>query len=46
MSYLLRLFTPIEDFLTVVSNLVITDDYLERREQEWEKFKPDDFYLS
>ena len=43
---MLRSLTYIEGFLTWLADLIITDEYLERRENEWHHADEREFYLS
>lgn len=43
---MLKTLVKVENFFTWLANLIITDDYLERREQEWREADEREFYLS
>lgn len=46
MSTLLKVISPVGSFIDWLADLIITDEYLERRDKEWKEAKAQDFYLS
>ncbi len=46
MTYFHKVLTPIGSFIEWLADLVITDEYLERRQREWKEAKTKEIYLS
>jgi hypothetical protein len=43
---MLRSINPFEDLMTWLAEMIISDEYLERREREWREADEREFYLS